>query len=131
MADIDPSNLYLYSACICCFNALYLDFPALVGCSGKSECLCIDQEFCIKMNTPPYPVTFETGKNGNICDIALFCCMAALKMPKVLCKGKGQCLCCVNQAALPPDGDVPMMCAICFVALFPQIGILKKVSEMK
>jgi hypothetical protein len=131
MADINQSDLYLYGACICCFTAIYTDFPALVGCSAKEECLCIKWESCCKMNTPPYPISFESNKNGNICDIALYCFLIALKSPTVLCKGKGQCFCFANQVALPPDDDVPMMCAICFVALYPKFGILKKVSEVK
>lgn len=130
MADIDPSNLILMSATCCCFGALYTDFPALIGCSGKEECLCIEYQMCCKLATPAYPITLATG-NGYICKLSLYCCEYACKMPTICCKGKGQCFCCVNQAAFPPDDDVPLMCAICFVALYPTFGILKKVSEVK
>lgn len=41
MADIDPNNLTFFAAACCCFSALYTDFPAMIGCSSKKECLCI------------------------------------------------------------------------------------------
>ena len=131
MADINQNDLILFSACICCFNALYTDFPGLVGCSGKGECLCLENEHCLRLNTPAYPIACESNKNGNICDLALCCCMIALKSPKVLCKGKNQCLCCVNQAAFPPDNDVPAMLAYCFVSCYPKFGVAVKVGDNK
>jgi len=59
MADVDANSLVLYSACVCCFSALYTDVPGLIGCSGKEECLCIEYDvssnpwfylFCIHNN---------------------------------------------------------------------------------
>ena len=130
MADIDPANLLLFDACCCCFDALYTDFPGCIGCSDKKECLCIEYALCCKLGTDPYPVTLATG-NGYICKLSLYCCEYALKIPSICCKCKGQCFCCVNQSAFPTDDDVSLMCAICFVALYPSCGILKKVSEVK
>eukprot|EP01031_Cornospumella_fuschlensis_P034459 gene34459-41715_t len=130
MSEIDPSNLVLISATICCFGALYTDFPALIGCSGKEECLCIEEQFCAKLGTDPMPVSFTTGE-GYWCKLSLFCCSCGLKPPAVLCQGKGQCFCCVNAASCPPNDDVPMMCGICFLALYPHFGFFKKVSEVK
>lgn len=67
------SDLYLYGARICCFSALYTDFPALIGCSEKYECLCLAHESCCKLATPPYPIEFKQGNNGNICGSCIFC----------------------------------------------------------
>lgn len=130
MADISPDNLVLVSAVVCCFGALYTDFPALVGCSGKEECLCCEEEFCLKLNTPSYGVNFATG-DGYICKLSLLCCQLGIKVPTVLCKGKGQCCCLVNAGACPPGGDVPIMCAICCVSLYPKFGICQKVGDNK
>ena len=130
MADIPADDLILVSAACCCFGALYTDFPGLIGCSGKNECLCCENQICCKMNTEGLPVGLKTG-DGYICRLGLYCCQYGLKVPSVLCKGKGQCFCLVNQASCPPDADVPMMCAICCVALYPSFGIFKKVSEVK
>lgn len=125
MADISPDGLLLYTATCCCFSALYTDFPALVGCSGKNECLCIEEEFCAKLGTPIIPIKFETG-NGYICKLGLAICSCGLKMPTICLKGKGQCCCFVSQAALPPDNDVPLMCAICFFCFISSYGIFNE-----
>eukprot|EP01033_Poteriospumella_lacustris_P014840 gene14840-10613_t len=130
MADIDPNNLILFSAACCCFSALYTDVPACIGCSAKEECLCIEYESCLKVGATPYGPGCTTG-NGYWCKLSLFCCQYAMKTPAVLCKGKGQCFCCVQQASLPPDNDVPCMCATLFIGCYPKFGIFKKVSEMK
>jgi len=131
MADINKDDLLLCNACICCFSALYTDFPALIGCSQKGECLCINQEACCKLNTKSYGVGIEFNKDGNICDLSLFCCVYALKIPTICCKGKNQCCCFVGQGSFPTDSDVPMMCSVLFIACYPKFGILKKVSEVK
>lgn len=130
MADVNPDSLILYSACICCFSALYTEFPALIGCSGKEECLCIEEELCCKAGTAPLPVGLKTG-DGYICKLELYCCSCGLKIPTIICKGKGQCFCCVQQAAFPPDNDVPMMCAVCFLACLPGFGFFKTVADIK
>ena len=131
MADIDPSNLLLYTATCCCFSAIYTDFPALCGCSGKKEFLCLECEACLKPSTPAYECKICGAAEGKICECALPCILYALKVPAILCKGKGQCLCCVTQAAFPTDDDVPLMCAICFITLYPSCGFMKKVSDLK
>lgn len=130
MTDINPDNLVLFSACFCCFTALYTEFPALVGCMGKEECLCIEEELCCKLGTEPIPVGLKTG-DGYICKLGLFCCSCGLKMPQVLCKGKGQFCCCVQGAALPPDDEVPMMCGTLFIACLPKFGIFQTVGSLK
>ena len=128
MADIPTDNLLLCGACICCFNALYTDMAGCIGCSGQEECLCIEYEVCCRSGAKPYGPGLATG-NGNWCQLQCVCCQYTCKPPAICCKGKGQFCCLVNQAAFPPGGDVPMMCAICFVSLYPNFGIMKKVSE--
>ena len=126
----DASDLILYGATCCCFSALFTKMPDLVGCSAQEECLCIEYEACCRAGANKYGPGCETG-NGYICKCQLICCQYALKVPKICCKGAGQCCCFVSKAAFPPDEDVPMMCAVCFIACCPTFGVCKKVSEVK
>jgi len=36
----------------------------------------------------------------------------------------------VQSAALPPVAEIPMMCGLCFVALYPKIAVFKKQGEI-
>jgi hypothetical protein len=83
----------------------------------------------MKLETPPFPIEFATNKDGNILDIALYCCVCVLKSPTICLKGKSQCFCLASQAALPPDEDVPVLCTYCFVTCFPKFGVMMKVSD--
>eukprot|EP01031_Cornospumella_fuschlensis_P025830 gene25830-31196_t len=127
-SNINTSNLILFSATICCFGALYTEFPDMLLMSGQEECLCMEGNYCLRVNTPVMPVAFSTG-NGYWCKFSFLFFSMALKPPKVLCYGKNQCLCCVNAVAFPPTDDVPIMCAICFVNLYPQFGVFKTVGD--
>lgn len=131
MADIPKDDLLLFGACCCCFSAFYTDVPACIGCSSKSECLCLDHESCCKLNTKTYGPSCDLNKEGNICKLSLICCYYALKVPTTLCKGKSQCCCLASQGALPPDADIPIMLAYLCVVCYPKFGVCKKVSEMK
>lgn len=128
MANIHTSNLVLFSATICCFGALYTEFPDMILLSGQDECLCMEGSYCLKVNTPIMPVAFTTG-NGYWCKFSFIFFSIALKPPKVLCQGKNQYLCCVHAMAFPPNDEVPIMCAICFVDLYPRFGVFKTVGE--
>ena len=129
MADISTDNLILVSALGCCFGALYTEVPACIGCSGKQECLCIEEEFCLKLGTTPIAAGLKTG-DGYICKLGLFCCSCGLKTPSVLCKGKSQCLCLVSQGAFPTTDDIPCMCAYLGLACYPNFGCCKPVSAI-
>ncbi len=130
MAEIDSSKLLLFSACICCSNALYTDFPACVGADVKAEILCCREQVCLKADRLDKPLLCGTPE-GTICELGLGCCAIALKQPEVLIKAKGQCFCCVQSAALPADAENPFMCAICLVTLFPKFGVALTMADVK
>ena len=127
MADISKDSLYVCDAFCCCFDAFYLDFPALIGCSEKCECLCINYELCLKLNTKSYGVGVECNKE-NICKLSLICCAYALKCPATCCKSKGQFFCYACQCAFPTDSDIPMMFALYGLTCCPKFACCMKVS---
>ena len=137
MGDIDQNDLLLYSGCICCFSALYTAMPGCVGASGKGECLCMQGEVCIKADrlSKDKMILCAPCVGGPdesvICRLGLGCCGQALKKPDKCVESRYQCFCCYGAAALPPSEDVPASCAVCFLALYPQVGCMKKVGDFK
>jgi len=133
--NIDEKNLVLCNACLCCNTSLFLDMPDLIGCSGEGKCLCIHDAFCCKPGTDPYKIGLSTDAgdhpDGNICEIALYCCKLGLNKPFICCQGQNHCFCLVGNAALPPTDEVPLFCSLCTVACFPTFGVFKKQSELK
>lgn len=97
MADINHGQLILMHATVCCFSALYVDFPALIGCSGKDECLCYESQCCLKLNTPSLGLSLAVCNGSDFVRLKLILYEFALKMPTVLCKAKNQCFCCASQ----------------------------------
>ena len=130
MSSIKDDGLIVYQACVCSYSMLYTDFPDLIGCSGSGETCCFEEEFCLKSGAASLGLGITTPAN-YICQLDLYCCRYALKMPVTCCKGTSQCLCCVSKAAFPPDDSTPIGCAFCFISLFPQLGLLKSFSEFK
>lgn len=129
MGDIDTSEMNVFSGCCCCNSVLYLDVPACVGCSGVSECLCIREEFCVKAGTDPMPCVVGAAE-GFICKLGAPCCSIALKVPDLLLKAKSQCCCFVGNAAIPPDQDTPMMCAVYGLVCLPVQGCCLKMKDV-
>lgn len=129
MADMDTSDMLVFSACCCCNAVIWQDFPAFVGCSGVSECLCIREEFCCKAATEPMPCVVGPAE-GFLVKIGAPCCSCGLKVPTICLKGKGQCCCFVNNAAIPPDADTPLMCAVYGLVCFPVQGCCMKLSAV-
>ena len=117
-----------------CNHALYTAWPEMVGCASADECLCLKHQFCIKGGVEPFPIAVTSGEkakeNDNICEIQLFCCTYALKVPQVICRGVGQCFCCAGNMALPPTDDVPMTCGFCFLGLYPKVVFAKTLAEL-
>uniref|UniRef100_A0A7S3MBB3 Uncharacterized protein n=1 Tax=Spumella elongata TaxID=89044 RepID=A0A7S3MBB3_9STRA len=130
MADIDTSDMLVFGACCCCNSVIWTDFPAFVGCSGTQECLCIEEKFCIKQGVDPWPCITGTAE-GYICKIGAPCCTCGIKQPTILVKGKGQCCCFINNVALPPDEDTPLMFAVYGLACLPKVGCCLKLSELR
>lgn len=136
MADVDESSLYFLSGCICCYSGLYTAIPGCIGASGKGECICIEEEVCLKTDRLSKDKMIlcspcVTPDTSVICRFGIGCCGAALKKPTTCIKSRGQCFCCYGAASLPTDKDVPMTCGLCFLSLMPKFGCLKKMSELK
>lgn len=136
MTDIDESSLYLIGGCICCFSALYTAIPGCIGAAGKGECLCLENEVCIKADRLSKEKLILCAPcvqpdSNVICRLGLGCCGTGLKKPTTCVKSRGQCFCCYGAAALPPDAEVPATCAILFLALYPKVGCLKTLGELK
>lgn len=129
MGDIDTSEMKVFAGCCCCNTVLYLDFPEFVGCSGVCECLCIREEFCLKADTEPMPCIVGAAEDFLL-KIGIPCCSCGLKVPIVLFKIKSQCCCIVGNAALPPDQDSPLMCAIDGFVFFPVQGWCLKMKNV-
>jgi hypothetical protein len=66
-------------------------------------------------------------ESNEICKIAAVVCNMGLKKPTILCAQAGLCLCFKSAASFPFDGAYvgSPVCAICFVKLYPEVGILK------
>lgn len=127
---IDTSNMPVFGGCCCCNQVIWTDFPAFVGCGGQVECLCIKEEFCLRQGATPLPIITGTAE-GFICKLGLPCCSCGLKNPEILVKGKGQCCCFINNVALPPDEDTPLMFALYGLMCFPAQGCCVPMKEAR
>lgn len=129
--DLFPANqLLVHNALCCCFGSIFMDFPALVGCSNKNELLCFELEFCARLNTPVYALEMKR-EAPYFCRAGTICCKWAIKWPKVFCRHKNHCLCCVNEASLPPNNEIPCTCTACFLTCFPLWGVAKRMHEIQ
>ncbi|EOD22254.1 hypothetical protein EMIHUDRAFT_207436 [Emiliania huxleyi CCMP1516] len=120
----------LFSACICCINEMDTT-DILILCKGAQEFLCIEEKVCLAADTEHFPIGL-IKEDGMICKVGLPCCTCGLKVPEVLIKGEGQCLCCKNKASFPfvEEYVAKPVCAICFIALIPNFGICKPFKEV-
>ena len=126
------NELKFFSGCLCCFTALYPQFPDCIGCTGDCECLCVSEKFCVSVAGLKTPFPVGVVKNdAAICEIALFCCDCALKKPSICCKSKVQECCLVGAGAIPCTDDVPSVFGTCFVSCYPGgVKVFKPMSEI-
>ena len=98
---IKVDELILFNACCCSQVLLYFEMPGCIGCSTKEECLCISEQWCLKMGSAPLLCKSE---DPDMC-FQLGCIVYAcgLKKPTTCCKARGQCCCFVEQCAFPCD----------------------------
>ena len=114
----------VYSATICCYDAVDMD-DILIGCKGKQEMLCLQEEGCCAANAESYPVGVIKEDN-MLLKLGLPCCTCGLKVPEVLILGESHFLCCKRAAAFPFKDPVPSaMCTICFFSILPEMGLFK------
>jgi len=130
--QINEKDLIFISGCFCCNQGLYTDMPDCIGCSAEREFICCHDACCLKSGGKPYGpgLNTEPGDNQNICELQLYFCQCGYNKPNTCCKAQQQVLCCVGSAALPPVDEIPMMCGLCFVALYPKVGVFKKQGEI-
>ena len=117
---------YLCNACVCCYTSIDTKDIKLVY-KESNECLCLTQDCCIAMNEESLGLGLVTG-SGDICKIALGFCSLGLKKPTILCAAAQHCLCLKSAASVPFDSAFvgEPLCSICFVKLYPEIGVLKQ-----
>ena len=126
---------YHFSSCIFCTTGCESDpnnFKVLL--KEHEEFLCLDHGCCLAVNDDGYGAGVEASKapfaakSGHCLNIKAYCCHLGLKYPETLCRGASKCLCIEHSAALPFDSEFVKepMCAICFVQLLPEVGILKE-----
>ncbi len=130
MGDVSTAPMYVFSGICCCNTLLTTDIMHFIGCSAMSECLCIHEEFCLRINVPPMPCVIGPTA-GYICMIGLPCCALGLKVPTVLVKHKSTCFCITNNCALPPDADTPIMFAMLGCILYPMIGFCVHMGSVR
>mmetsp|Transcript_31956 Transcript_31956/g.101888 ORF Transcript_31956/g.101888 Transcript_31956/m.101888 type:complete len:139 (+) Transcript_31956:182-598(+) len=111
------------NAFLCCFSEIDTD-DILIGCKGMNECLCIEEKCCIAANEALFPIGLVPD-DKFLLKLGLPCCTCGIKIPDVLCLGYSKCLCCINANAFPFKDPVNApVCAICFVSLLPEVGLL-------
>jgi hypothetical protein len=109
----------------------------------KQEVCCFTHNCCLAVGDAGYGVGVDFDKValaaakggkavGKCCEIQLFCCALGCKFPEVLCKGATHCLCIKEAEAIPFDGETVTepVCAICFVQLLPEVGVLKTAPSL-
>lgn len=115
----------------CCLRSGEKSFPvAFTVPEGKKERYYPVLTVLFTTSTPTHPIHPTHNFIGYICKLSLPCIEYALKVPTTCIKSQAQMCCCVQKAALPPDAEIPMVCAICFVVLHPIFGCMKKFSEI-
>jgi hypothetical protein len=100
---VKVDDLMPFTACGCCITSCYLDFPDLIGCQRRSECLCCKGEMlgCKLGKTPEQWCLLQTGT-------------AILGPPKVLCKEQAQIFCIDTRVSIPPvEDEVPCLVTLC------------------
>mmetsp|Transcript_4567 Transcript_4567/g.8807 ORF Transcript_4567/g.8807 Transcript_4567/m.8807 type:complete len:132 (-) Transcript_4567:211-606(-) len=116
---------YLCQACVCCYQSIDID-DIKIGLKESHECLCCTNACCLALNEDSLGLGVVTESN-EICKIALVVCSMGLKKPATLCAQASHCLCFKAASSFPFDGAYvgSPVCAICFVKLYPEVGILK------
>jgi hypothetical protein len=132
----------MFNACIFCYTACDPDDIKILY-KNQREVLCFTHDCCLAMGDSGYSVGVDMNKAaliaakagksfGKCCEIKLFCCALGCKFPEVCCKGATHCLCLKEGEAVPFDGETVTepLCAICFVQLLPEVGILKTAPNL-
>ena len=133
---------YMFQACVFCYTACDPNEIKLL-LKEHNEVLCCVHDCCIAAGDDGYGVGFDTNKAalvaakagksvGNCCLLKAYCCQLGMKFPETCCKGAVHCLCIKEAAALPFDDETVKepLCAICFVQLMPEVGVLKEAPAL-
>ena len=123
---LKESDLLVCDGCICCASTYYNKVPDCIGCSGKSEFLCLVGEQCCKLGAAPL---WCTSDDKYICQIGCILCSCALKSPTTLCKCQNHLCCYVANCALPTDSEIPCVIAACCLMCYPECGCCKPLKK--
>jgi len=100
-----------------------------IGASCKGECLCCVKRCCFKFGVPPLTCCESFVDKEVCCQLGLCCCALGVKCPTTCIKHQGQCCCLVSNIALPCDSEIPISCAICFLACHPTLGVCVRLKH--
>jgi hypothetical protein len=120
------TNNFLCNGYVCCYQSIDTG-DIKIGLKESSECVCCINSCCLALNEDSLGLGLVT-ESSEICKVAAVVCTMGLKKPTTLCAGASHCLCFKNAASFPFDGAYvgSPVCAICFVKLYPEVGILKE-----
>lgn len=93
---VDEHELIVIKGLCCCNTALYPQIPECIGCSSKSELLCLVTQCCLKCGTPAFGC--KAFDDDACLQCGCCCCAIGLKAPSTLCKSQGQTCCIVANA---------------------------------
>lgn len=124
------SKNYLFSACVCCYESCDVENIKL-GCVESGECLCLKSAACCAVGVDPYKCAFCANEDKEVASCDLLLCRYALKKPEVCFAQASQCLCIKAAGAFPFNDDYVKepTCAICFISLLPEAGVLKQAPK--
>ena len=108
----------------CCAHSGFDCERTVVLCVDEEECLCIRSSWCCAAGVPDKGVGCVTEED-ECCKIGLYCCNWGLLVPKTICRGASQCLCCYSVKSFPCHEDYVKgcVCAIYGVQISPKCGI--------
>ena len=93
---VDEHELIVIKGLCCCNTALYPQIPECIGCSSKSELLCLVTQCCLKCGTPAFGC--KAFDDDACLQCGLCCCAIGLKSPTTICKSQAQNCCIVANA---------------------------------
>jgi hypothetical protein len=129
--SINKRNLITCFGCYCAYDLCYYDFPACLGITEASECLCIGHEFCLDSTHAPFSIGFMQNSPNFICQLSLYCFNVYLKKPTLCCKHSYHYCFSVGEASFPPDNGFPNIFACSGVMCYPKFGFCVKFGDVK
>lgn len=104
--NVDLNDLVPFCGLLCCFESCFLEWPDMIGCAGKSICLCYYSE-SVSCKFPKEEGTWWLCGKGH----------SWLAPITVCCSIRSQMCCLDVRGSLPPSEEVPSVVTICFYTI--------------